>query len=240
MNIAICDDDKTYADVLEEALSKLSGSKTSIDVFYSGSELAKEYDKKNANYDVIFLDMEMKGLNGIETANYIRKTDRCVIIVFVTSHDQYMKESFQCSPFRFLIKPVEPVAPKEINKVWHEIIAKLSEEKKTFSFYENRDLIRLFCADIMFFESNGHALIIYTRTETYECQISITKLMKMVDGEVFVRIHKSFVVNLNYVKKIAGNEIEIHEYGGKLPIGRLYRKTFMKSFIDFEERKYLL
>ena len=100
-----------------------------------------KYENQEADYDAIFLDMEMGKLGGIETANKIRETDKYVIIVFVTSHTKYMKECFQCEPFRFLIKPINT---DEINKVIKEIAIRLSQERKTFVFSEKRNIIRLF------------------------------------------------------------------------------------------------
>ena len=106
MNIAICDDNQQYINQTEEYFSKVGDKNINHDAFYSGEELVKAYENGFGDYDVIFLDMEMGGLTGIETANIIRKQDKHVIIVFVTSHTKYMQECFECSPFRFLIKPV--------------------------------------------------------------------------------------------------------------------------------------
>lgn len=106
LNIAICDDNQEYINILEKYILDKNEPEVSCDAFYSGEELVKMYNMGEGNYDVIFLDMEMNILNGIETANIIRKMDKHVIIVFVTSHTKYMQACFECSPFRFLIKPV--------------------------------------------------------------------------------------------------------------------------------------
>ena len=100
MNIAICDDNNDYINTLENYIDDLKVKNLEHDVFYSGEELLNEYKNNEANYDAIFMDMEMGELDGIETANLIRQYDRHVIIVFVTSHKKYMQRSFQCMPFR--------------------------------------------------------------------------------------------------------------------------------------------
>ncbi len=107
MNVAICDDNLKDIVIIEKYLDRISKSKIECDVFQSGEELILAYKRNKARYDVVFLDMEMCQLNGIETANYLREIDEYMIIIFVTIHTEYMRESFKCAPFRFLVKPVE-------------------------------------------------------------------------------------------------------------------------------------
>ena len=95
----------------------------------------------------------MGKLNGIETANIIREFDEHVIIVFVASYPDYMKESFQCQPFRFIGKPLDY---EELKKVFSDICQKLSRKRKVFTFTENKAKVRLYCDDILYFESQGH------------------------------------------------------------------------------------
>lgn len=106
VNIAICDDNIEHISALEKYLFEISNVKIECDAYLSGESLVDAYKNNIERYDVVFLDMEMRELNGIETANLIREFDEHIIIVFVTSHSEYMKESFQCQPFRFVEKPL--------------------------------------------------------------------------------------------------------------------------------------
>lgn len=107
MRIAICDDNMNYINIIENYIDKFKKTAVECDAYISGEELVYAYRENEERYDVIFLDMEMEQLNGIETANHIREFDEHVIIVFVTSHTEYMRDSFKCAPFRFLVKPVD-------------------------------------------------------------------------------------------------------------------------------------
>ena len=138
MNIAICDDNNDYINTLENYIDDLKVKNLEHDVFYSGEELLNEYKNNEANYDAIFMDMEMGELDGIETANLIRQFDRNVIIVFVTSHKKYMQRSFQCMPFRFLIKPINF---SDFEEVFREVCIKLDDDPETFIFLENATAI---------------------------------------------------------------------------------------------------
>lgn len=106
VKIAVCDDNNDYINIFEKYIEDLKDKKLDYDIYYSGEELLRAYEYDDPGYDAIFLDMEMGKLGGIETANRIRIKDKHIIIVFVTSHKKYMQSSFQCMPFRFLIKPI--------------------------------------------------------------------------------------------------------------------------------------
>ena len=98
MRIALCDDSRQYLSVLESYADRITQVKIECDVFESGEELVKMFERHGSLYDAVFLDMEMGGMNGLDTANMIRSKDRYAVIFFVTSHKKYMQESFaSCS-----------------------------------------------------------------------------------------------------------------------------------------------
>ena len=233
MNIAICDDNIEHINIIENSLYEMAYTKIECDAFQSGEELINTYKNNIEKYDVIFLDMEMQQLNGIETANIIREFDENVIIVFVTSHTKYMKESFVCEPFRFIVKPVEK---EELKNVFDAICKKLSKQRKIFAFTENKTKIRLVCDDIIYCESHAHWIWIYTKDQTYKICKSLSDIHEKLDKELLFRVHKSFIVNFKYIKTIKENDIELYYCEKLIPIGRLYKKTVMEDYTDFIER----
>ena len=235
MNIAICDDNPEYVNILEQYISDKNEPGAEYDAFFSGEELVKIYNIGEGNYDVIFLDMEMKLLNGIETANIIRKLDKHVIIVFVTSHTKYMQACFECSPFRFLVKPV---SSEDFDKVFSDIQKKLSEERTTFVFTENRNKVRLFCEDIIYFECKAHYIYIHTKDKIHKICKTMAELCESIDKSMFLQVHKSFVINLNYIREIKESEIVLYDAENTVPISRTFKKQVGTAFINFKERKY--
>lgn len=237
VQIAICDDNREYLNVAEDYFNKLTDNKFDYDVFECGEDLLNMYETEKANYDAIFLDMEMKDLDGIETANIIREKDKHVIIVFVTSHTKYMKDSFKCSPFRFLVKPLEW---EEFKTVFDEVCLKVRNERTTFVFTEKRNSIRLFCDDIVYFESQSHWIWIHTKEKTYKICKSFSHLDSKLDKNTFCRIHKSFIVNLGHIKEITNNDVVLHNYNKSIPVSRSYKKTLIDEFLKFAERNYFI
>ena len=179
----------------------------------------------------------MGGLTGIETANIIRKRDKHVIIVFVTSHTKYMQECFECSPFRFLIKPV---AEQDMLKVYNDIRKKLPEESTTFVFTENRNKIRLFCEDIIYFECQAHYIYIHTKDTVHKICKTMAELIESIDANTFIQVHKSFVVNLNHIREIRESEVVLYNADKIVSISRSCKKQVSIGFINFKERKYLI
>lgn len=235
MNIAICDDNHEHINIMEKYIFGTGLSDINCDAFFSGEELVKMYNIGEGNYDVIFLDMEMNALNGIETANIIRKTDKHVIIVFVTSHTKYMQSCFECSPFRFLIKPV---SNEDFDKAFSDILKKLSEERTTFVFTENRNKIRLFCEDIIYFECQAHYIHIHTKDKIHKICKTMAELYDSIDKAMFIQVHKSFIINLNHIREIKETELVLYDADKVIPISRTFKKQVATAFINFKERKY--
>ena len=109
MRIAICDDDISFTSKLEDIISRefaKNGKKTEIDVFFDGETLVKSIESGH-RYSMIFLDIEMKKMNGITAARRIRQLDRYTLIIYISSCDDYLKELFEVEPFRFVSKPIQ-------------------------------------------------------------------------------------------------------------------------------------
>lgn len=238
MKIAICDDCAEYINIVEGYIDKLKITDLDYDIFINGEELVSAYGRGEADYDAIFLDMEMGEMDGIQTANLIRETDKDVIIVFVTSHTKYMQKSFECYPFRFLIKPVDF---QEFKKVFGDVCVKLNDEPKALVFSENKKRTRIYCSDIIFFESNSHWILIYTRDgNVHRIRKTMNELLQIVPESMFVMVHRSFVINLAYVHQISQTDVVMHCHNQPIPISKKHKKTFTEAFLNFKERKYLL
>lgn len=235
MRVAICDDDINCINDIEKFLKGYKKPSIESDAYLSGESLVCAYKEHGERYDAIFLDMEMESLNGIETAKEIRQIDEYVIIVFVTSHTEYMRESFKCAPFRFLVKPLDD---KEFCEVLGDIVKKLSEQRKVFAFTENKAKIRLFCDDITYCESQDHNVLIFTKDNKYRISKTLGEIEAQLDNKMFCRVHKSFIINFRYIKTIKGNDAQLYYCDRLIPISRSYKKTVLEEYTNFLERDF--
>lgn len=235
INIAICDDDIEHINLLEKYLFEICNVKIECDVYQSGEKLIDAYKNNIERYDVVFLDMEMNELNGIETANLIREFNEHIIIIFVTSHTEYMRESFKCSPFRFLLKPVDI---EELKTVVYDMCKKLSKKRNVYAFTENKTKIRLFCDDIIYLESQDHWIWIHTKEKTYRVCKSLSEIHTQLGNMMFCRVHKLFVINLHYIKAIKENDVQLYHCDKAIPISRMYKKQVLNEYTNFLEREF--
>ena len=238
MKIAICDDNRDYINLFESYINRIKAKGLSHDVFFSGEELLYAYKNNQADYDVIFLDMEMNGMDGIDTAIKIREGDKHVIIVFVTSHTKYMQKSFVCLPFRFLVKPL---AFEDFQKVYSELCERLKENPETFIFLENKKRTRIYCDDIVFFESNAHSLLIHLKNgQTHKTRKTMSELLDILNSNNFVRVHRAYVVNLSHIFQISQLSLKMHYYEHSVPVSRSHKDNLEEMFINFKERRFVL
>lgn len=146
LDIAICDDDNRFAGGLEETLCRMGknyGLKFEIDVYQDGSSLVKEI-KSGRRYDIICLDIQMQEMDGVEAARQIRKLDRVVELIYVTSYDSYMKEVFEVTPSGFIVKPLDQ---KEFEKTFHRVLQTVIGQDAYYRFRYNKEEYKLLIRD---------------------------------------------------------------------------------------------
>lgn len=199
--IAICDDDVKMRRLLCQAAEGY-GAACEVDEFSDGMELLE----CNTQYDILFLDIDMPRMNGIETAERIRRTDRRVKIIYVTGYQDYMQRSFAVHPFSFLVKPVK----KET------IIRQLREAVLYSREEESADVLRLETTQGL--EEIAVPNLYYLEYQSRKLRLVMKHGERMIRGKVsefserlasygFASPHKSFIVNLYHVKAIRGYDI---------------------------------
>lgn len=227
INIAICDDDKNIINQITKYLEEYKGDEYSISSYNSGEQLLSE--KKT--FHVIFLDIDMKGLNGIDTAKRIRSYDKNVKIIYVTSFTDYVNLAFEVHAFGYLNKPIKK---EQIYNQLDEAVAysKVEEENELIEFITSDGLVRLASKDIYYFEYINRSIKIKTLNNTYILKGKITDIAKTMSKYGFLMPHKSFTVNLFYVKSIKGYDIIMMD-GSVIPLSQKKSAEFRDQFNVF-------
>ena len=195
LKIAVCDDDVIICSQMSELLQERDRDYT-IDVYVSGQELIGSQKE----YDVIFLDIEMEPINGIETAKILRNKGRKDYIIFLTSHTDYMPEAFKVQAFRFLQKPIQI----------QQFMESITEAEK----------------DIVYIEALGDGSCLHTEKETYVIKKYLKQWEAILDSSIFFKIHKSYMLGLRYVKVMNESNVELNVDDISLPVARRRRKAF--------------
>ncbi len=233
MNVAICDDESQFREELKAFLLKLKKEdRLDIDAFEFSN--GKSLLESASRFDVILLDYQMPGLNGLDTARELRKKNSICSIIFITSFPEFMIDSFEVNTYRFLVKPLNT---EKLKKALLDYIL----EKKKFSpivINTEGEQIVINSEDIIYLEAEGKYCNVRTSGLYLRCSKTISAVHELLPKHCFFRTHKSYVVNMYCIKKISGNIVtlingEITTVGRKkiTEFKNAYR-IFIKNFIS--------
>ncbi len=239
INVAICDDDIATTGKVEEMLCRIAKRRfipVETDVFWDGKHLVDAVEGGN-RYDIIFLDIEMEKEDGITAAQKIRKVDRNVLIIYVTSHESYMQESFIVRPFRFLLKPVNEMHMEDCFKAACE---EISNFDSYFRYSYQRMNHKVPIRDILYFESKRRKVYIVTEKEVLELYGKLNDIEKNLKASkiAFLRVHQSFLVNYKHVDGIAYDFI-IMDNGKRISISEDRRRQISVRYCAMEDAFYV-
>ncbi len=201
MKVAICDDEQAVINDVTACLRNYKKEVFEIRTFQSGESLVASTEV----FDIIILDIDMGGMNGIETAKSIRDKDKKVKIIYLTSYTDYTIFAFAVHAFAYLMKPVNEL---ELHKQFDEAIAyHFQLEESEIEFQTIQGIIRKKPSEILYFEYQNRFVSTVTTKDSFLLKKRITDISLEMEGYHFAIPHKSFVVNLYHVKGIRGNDI---------------------------------
>lgn len=234
IKIAICDDEVYQLDTTFNLLSTILNEE-SIDIdmlkFTSSLELLNFLHDNESYFDIVFLDIVMDGINGIDLAKFIRKSDSFVNIIFTTTSKDYLLDGYDVNATSYLLKPI---IYKKIKDVILNCIDNITEKTNNFFCVKiNKNIYKLNLKDIIYFESSLRKIIIHRENnDNFVFHNKLDKVETEFDITNFVRCHKSYLVNLNYVKEIKNSNL-ITKNNSKIPISRTYLNSTKESFLDY-------
>lgn len=220
IKLAICDDEKKILEDMSHKVSSLI-SEAEISLYNGGKKLLEDMKHmKQEGFDILLLDIDMPEISGLEVAEVVQSLETKPLIIFVTSHDELVYDSLQLHPFGFVRKSY---LDKELTRVIEDAVCEISSKDKNFYFHTAEGDIRLSLKDILYFEAQGNYIRVVTGSEEYKFRETMQALENSLSGEDYVRIHKGFLVNSDYVKVINSDKIILDD-NTELPMGRSYQE----------------
>lgn len=220
IRIAVCDDQKMVCEKLREMILCGEESQYEVDLFQGG----EEFLNAKGQYDILFLDIDMPGLDGIETARRLRKHDKQIAIIYITNYGGYTGYAFGVHAFGYLLKPVKT---QDIKRQIKEVLE--YRQKETTSpvteLFTKTGRIRIPVEEIYYFEYTSRMLAVHTEKGIYYEQEKISTCLEKMRPYGFDMPHKSFVVNLDQVRGIRGYEITMMD-GSRIPLSQKKSKRF--------------
>lgn len=233
--IGICDDEKGTCGQLEEMIQQYfcqQREKAETEVFYSGSILM-QYLANNNKFDLLFLDIDLITSSGIEIGKYVRNIlkDEQMEIVYISSKTQYAMELFQCRPMDFLVKPLKF---PEVAKVLETMKTRHGVRKKMFIYPSDKTTKRIAAESIMYCMSENKEInMVLCTGEHIRFRGKISSIIEKLPELLFIQIHKSYLINLNYVTEYSSEWVKMTDEK-ILGISPSKRKEVKTRFMQYE------
>ncbi len=216
LSIAVCDDEAlqccTLSKKIQDILERMHIPCT-VRQFYSGDALLAEA----AHFDILFLDILMQGLDGMETARIFRQSSSDQILIFISSSREYVWNAYDVEAFHYLLKPVDD---QKLELILQRAVQKIRKHPREYLLvHREREQKKIFLNHIRYFEIRGRMIDVHETGGCFTYYEQIRVLEDRLGDKDFFRCHKSFLVNLNYVDSYRRQELLL-DNGERIPIAK--------------------
>ena len=181
-------------------------------------------------YDIVFMDIRMPDMNGLDAAHRLRQLDPSVILIFLTNLSQYAVRGYEVNALDFIVKPISYyVLVLKLERALHRLENEGGGAEITVSVDDV--IVKVRAVDLKYVEVQGHSLICHTTKGDYRSYGSLKKIEEMLGRSDFVRCNACYLVNLKYVTSIRGSTVYLGDVG--LPISHSKRRDFVRSVNNY-------
>lgn len=226
IKIAIIEDEVDLIEVLKNHLDKFADDNKidySVKTYISASSFLDDYQ---CDYDLILMDINLPGLDGMSAVKKIREIDKKVMVIFVTSLAQYAVEGYSVNAFDFIIKPVTYY--NFALKLKRALINFLNNENDTIIVKNKNSLAKIIIKNIKYIEVVDHKLIFHTDDGNFEMIDTLSKYKEILKDETFAQCNQCYLVNLRHVKKVTKDSVYIGDE--IIQMSRRKQKEFLSAF----------
>ncbi|MCI6203342.1 MAG: LytTR family DNA-binding domain-containing protein [Lachnospiraceae bacterium] len=232
LKIGICDDDICMASDIEKFVMtycKMKSLGFDIDTYYSGDRIVKDLEER-VYFDILFLDIEMKKMDGVMVGHYIREQlhNDSMLIIYISSYTQYAMELFQIRPMDFLVKPISPQRMYEVLDI---AVRLLNRKEISFSYKQGRNFNKILVKEIIYFRAKDREVEMITTNGVICFYEVLGNIYQVLKDHGFFFIHKSYLVNYDYVDEFYYDRL-IMVNGECLKIAQGRRKDVRKYQIE--------
>ncbi len=236
VNIAVCDDKQEVLNIIRQELVKAADNLNIIIetfLYTDGNEVADLICNQKEDFDILFLDIDMPDISGLEVAKKIRKSGSDIILIFISAHEQYVFESIDYSPFKYIRKNK---MADEIEIALKRAYRRILEERGKSIVTKTEDgEVCLKHSDIMYFEMNDRRINIFTNDMRKRVMIgrkTIKELYNELDDRNFVQIHSGCIVNTKYIDQYSNHDITLDD-GTRLIVSRSRIKVVKETMARY-------
>lgn len=227
IKICICDDsseERAALNALVREWSRQSGTDVSVSEFPAAEAFWFEYE--DLAPDILLLDIEMPGMNGVELAKRLRKVNKLIQIIFITGYSEYIAEGYEVAALHYLLKPV---SPEKLFSTLERALEKQETDGRKLVLETSAETVLLPIYEIRYIEVVKNYITVYA-----EGSYTVKKTLKEIEGELdgrFLRVGRSYIVNLHFVSRVTRSEILLRG-GERVPLPRGAYETVNRAIID--------
>ncbi len=232
MKIIICDDEKIYADNISKNIRSFFSERNinvSIEIYYDSNFILES----TVECDIAFLDIEMKPVNGIETARILKNKNPGTVIFFITAYSDYLDDAMDLDAFRYLSKPLNT------NRLFdglEKAINRIDITYKKFILEESGQKAVIKSSEIIMIEIVGKVTEVTTVNGIYRSKHNIAYWIENLNFSFFYQTHKSYLINSNYITDYSDDTVYLYKKY-QVPISYRKRASFKKYILSFIERR---
>jgi len=231
IRVAIVEDERKDAAILVNYLNRYKseyGDDFTITTFSDGLDIVSDY---TADYDIIFLDIQMKHLDGMKTAENIRKLDENVVFIFITSTVRFAVQGYMVDALGYVLKPVPYLAFSQlVSKAVKQVKARQSRDYLHLEI--DSGFVRLEISQIYFIESQLHHIIVHSEKGDFLTAGPLKRVEQCLADKGFAKCHSAYLINLSHVNGCLQNRVILSE-NTELPISRSRKKAFLDNLTDY-------
>ena len=231
IRIAIVEDEDSYVQVLTGYLKQYETEHSlsfQISVFHDGLDIVSEY---KADYDIILLDIQMKHLDGMKTAEKIRELDEDVSFIFITSTIQFAVQGYLVDALGYVVKPVAYLAFSQYSRKSCQKGEAKTDKKINMTIEVEGGQMRLDISQIYYIESQRHNILFHTEKGIFSLR-SNEKVEALLKDKGFSKCHNAYLIHLMHVTGIVQNNVLLSD-STTLPVSRAKKKVFLEALTDY-------
>lgn len=225
---AICDDDPgcaAYIQTLAAGWARQAGAGLETEIFPSAEAFLFRYEERK-DFDLLLLDIEMAGMDGLELARAVRQENEMIQIVFISGYEQYISQGYEVEALHYLVKPVDEI---KFRQVLGRAVSRLKRSEPVITLEMPAETLRLPLSDIRYLEVRQNYVTVHARED---CTIKqpLAELERKLDSRFF-RVGRSCIVNLSYIRRVTRTQAELTT-GEAIPLPRGQYEKLNRAIIE--------
>lgn len=228
LRVAIVEDAPRELALLQKHLQNYADERGLTFEFAAFGDATAFLDRYRANYDIVFMDIELPGMDGMEAAHRLRAMDRQVALIFVTNMAQFAVKGYEVDALDYIVKPVKYGS---LRVKLDRAVARCRAAAEAITITQQSGTLRLLLRELLYIEVNGHRLTYHTEQGVFEGSGSLQEAEDKLRPKGFLRCNKCYLVNQRQVRGMQGNLLQLSN-GETLQISRLRKKSLLEEMAD--------